>query len=614
MSFLYPAFLAGAVAIAVPIVLHLLRRSVAPEVPFTAVRLLRRSPVERAERRRLRDLLLLAARIVALLLLAAAFARPYLRGADPARLRIVAIDRSYSMGGSGQFARALDLARAAVDKTGSSEQVAIVAFDDRAEVLAMPGGRADARASLDSLTPGFGATRYAAVVQKAAELAAGMTGTLAIVTDLQRAGWERELPPPLPEGWQMEILDAGSAAQNVAVTAVAIQPERIVVSVRNGGSEARSGRVRATLDGRAVADADYSVPPGGDVAIPIAWRPPDTGALAVSIDDPEGLEADNVRYVPLGARGMSKALVVTSEARSGLYLSRALETAAGEERAIGAEVVPTSRLTGMTLDQMSTYPVLALLSTRGLERRARETLAAYLRGGGGLLVAGGADVEAAVVAALVDWRPPWSAVEQDATPLTLTATDLRHPIFRPFGALAANLGQVRFDRTWRVSPDGWSIVAQFSNGTPAMLERSLGSGRVLLFASDIDRRWNDFPLHPAFVPFALETVRYIAESGSSRAGSRELTVAEAPASVGPKPGVHRIADGRTVAVNVDAREAMLARLTPEAFDEMIRRTASTAAKPAELQARQAEARQSLWLYGLMVMIAALVAESFVGRA
>src|SRR6476619_961046 len=98
MAFLYPAFLIGALATAIPIVLHLLRRDVAPEVPFTAVRLLRRSPVERADRRRLRDLLLLAARVVALLLLAAAFARPYVQGATPgASLRIVAVDRSYSM-------------------------------------------------------------------------------------------------------------------------------------------------------------------------------------------------------------------------------------------------------------------------------------------------------------------------------------------------------------------------------------------------------------------------------------------------------------------------------------------------------------------------------------
>src|SRR5918996_15157 len=106
MAFLYPAFLIGAVAIALPIVLHLLRRDVAPEVPFTAVHLLRKSPIDRAKRRRLRDLILLAARVAALLLLATAFARPYrtdAAGSSP--ITIVAIDRSFSMGAPGRFER-----------------------------------------------------------------------------------------------------------------------------------------------------------------------------------------------------------------------------------------------------------------------------------------------------------------------------------------------------------------------------------------------------------------------------------------------------------------------------------------------------------------------------
>src|SRR5512132_560999 len=112
MSFLFPAFLFGAVAVAIPIVLHFLRRDVAPEVPFTAVRLLQRSPLERSRRRRLRDILLLAARVAALLLLAFAFARPYIAGAagSAAGMWIVAVDRSFSMGAPGRFERALELA------------------------------------------------------------------------------------------------------------------------------------------------------------------------------------------------------------------------------------------------------------------------------------------------------------------------------------------------------------------------------------------------------------------------------------------------------------------------------------------------------------------------
>src|SRR5688572_22196092 len=123
MSFLYPAFLIGALAIAIPIVLHLLRRDIAPEVPFTAVRLLRRAPIERSQRRRLREILLLTARVAALLLLAMAFARPFAASSATGALRIVAVDRSFSMGGSGRFERALTQARTAIDAAAVGEQV-----------------------------------------------------------------------------------------------------------------------------------------------------------------------------------------------------------------------------------------------------------------------------------------------------------------------------------------------------------------------------------------------------------------------------------------------------------------------------------------------------------
>ena len=84
--------------VALPIILHLLRRDVAPPVPFTAVSLLRKTPVDRTRTHRLRDLLLLLARVAALLLLAGSFARPYLAGApSTGRTTVIAVDRSFSM-------------------------------------------------------------------------------------------------------------------------------------------------------------------------------------------------------------------------------------------------------------------------------------------------------------------------------------------------------------------------------------------------------------------------------------------------------------------------------------------------------------------------------------
>src|SRR5215212_8120604 len=128
MSFLTPLYLAGAALVALPIVLHLLRRDVAPPLPFTAVRLLRRSTVDRSRRHRLRDVLLLAARVCALLLLAGSFARPFFAGAAPTgRTTVVAIDRSYSMAAPARRERARALAREAIDGAGG-DRLAVIAF------------------------------------------------------------------------------------------------------------------------------------------------------------------------------------------------------------------------------------------------------------------------------------------------------------------------------------------------------------------------------------------------------------------------------------------------------------------------------------------------------
>ena len=126
MGFLSPLFLVGVLAAAVPIALHLFRRQAGPVVPFSAVRFVPRLPLHRTRRRQLQDVLLLALRVAAIVLLAVAFARPYLSAAPTGRqspLAVIAIDRSFSMSAPGRMAQARDLASRAIDQLGSGELV-----------------------------------------------------------------------------------------------------------------------------------------------------------------------------------------------------------------------------------------------------------------------------------------------------------------------------------------------------------------------------------------------------------------------------------------------------------------------------------------------------------
>jgi hypothetical protein len=108
----------------------------------------------------------------------------------------------------------------------------------------------------------------------------------------------------------------------------------------------------------------------------------------------------------------------------------------------------------------------------------------------------------------------------------------------------------------------------------------------------------------------LESVRFAA---GSRATERDLLIGQAPSGVDQTPGVHALPDGRRVVLNVDTRESSLSRVTAREFADMLQRVDPGPRRAAALRAMQAEARQSYWQYGLILMLLALVGESVVGR-
>src|SRR5436190_15185539 len=326
MSFLLPLYLAGAALIALPIVLHLLRRDVAPPVPFTAVHLLQRTSVERARRHRLRDLLLLAARIAALLLLAASFARPYRpAAAGPTRTTVVAVDRSFSMAGA-RLAGARELARQAIDEAGG-DRVVVVAFDDRAELLSASGAAADARAAVNRVDAGFGGTRYAAALDKAAEILYDEgKGRVVIVSDLQRSGFD-EAAASLPEGIELVVRDAGGASGNLSVSNAVIDRRQVVLTVRNAGVQPLASDVLVTADDRALPPRRVTIPANDTVDVSVDAGADVRRVTAVLLNDAaDGFAADNQRFAVREARALPRVLIVSGAAgsKSGFYLSRAL--------------------------------------------------------------------------------------------------------------------------------------------------------------------------------------------------------------------------------------------------------------------------------------------------
>ena len=297
MSFLYPMFLAGALAIAIPIALHLLRRDVAPEVPFTAVRLLRRSPLEQTRRKRLRDLLLLLARVAALLLLAAAFARPYFASAAGApSLRIVALDRSFSMGAPGRFragagAGARGGGRGRIDAAGGGDCLR----RSRRRSLPRRAGPARRARAIDAARVGYGATRFGAALRarrrsspatiprnwsSSATCSAPAGATKRLRQYLPASTWTFVSCPPSPQ-----ISPSARCGAQTTASSLTIVNGGSARGIRYGADFRRpaGGRVARPLPRRRASSVD----------VPVRYRAAGRGVLTAAIDDTNGFQADN---------------------------------------------------------------------------------------------------------------------------------------------------------------------------------------------------------------------------------------------------------------------------------------------------------------------------------
>jgi hypothetical protein len=233
------------------------------------------------------------------------------------------------------------------------------------------------------------------------------------------------------------------------------------------------------------------------------------------------------------------------------------------------------------------------------------------------LVTAGPDVDPAIIREALQNIAQTSWRARDAVPLRFAPDDTRHPVFRVFGGVGT-LANVTFARSALVDPGPRAVVvARYSDGTAALVEEPAGDGRVLVFASDLNNGWNDFPLQPAFVPFVHEALKHLA---SARRPQIDYVVGELPGPTGRVPGVVALPTGgqsqagaRRVVVNVDPRESDPAPMPPDAFEDRLDElTVGRDAAPRDA-AREREDGQRLWQYALLLMVISVAAEGLLGR-
>ena len=543
-GFLTPLFLAaGAIGAALPLIIHLLNRERARRLIFSTVRFIQMSHQTNVQRHKLKQMLLLLMRILIVLLLGFAFARPYF-AADPVattqqtggkRNVIIVLDTSYSMQYADTFATAKKEALKILEGLDTTDTACLIISSDKARVVAPIGSEfSHIRTAINGAAVTNETTDYLDALQTADEILQPLLigrKQIYLVADMQKRGWENVVETDkLSPDVTIAFVDVHAEnPRNMAITGISVPPvvlteqkaAQLIARIHNFGDEpVENIAVELTIDGHSVGTTQVDIEPN-DIADavfkvpPLATETTHTGWVRIPDDE---LAVDNKRYFMLQSLKAIKVHCVNGEPGAQnnsetFFLKRAIE--------VGNAAVPIDMTESTNLpntETLSDYDVVILANVPSLTAAEAQRLKTYVSAGGGLIVTAGERVDSTAYQQTLDDLMPCTFVQAVGDAIAreqfrvLATLNYEHPIFAPFKEPNhGDFGKARVYRYLQAVPTAdTNIISAYDDGNPALLEKDYGTGRVLCLTSTIDREWNDLPIRAVYLPFLHECIKYLA--------------------------------------------------------------------------------------------------------
>ncbi len=668
MVFLTPLFLFGLLAALIPIAIHLIRKEKPPKLLFSTIRFMKKTSKKLVLFQQLQQLFLLMLRAGVLALLVLAFARPLfdqtlarLVDSDP-QSAVILLDVSMSMRYGNTFELAKEAALDLLDTMTSGDEVALVAFSGSAEfVNELDTDIESIRSRINGIVePGYQSTRYMPNLRLADQLLEDSryeNRAVYLISDFQAIGDD-----DVRDNWKFAPgvaftgIDVGNErSENLSITDVRSPDQllednsvqEILARVRStGNAYLDRGEVSLVLNGDVIDRRSIDLANKSEEVISFTANFADTGSYVGEIRvSGDSFSPDNSYYFTVDVLPKINVLVVNGEASEnwfddeGHWFSLAVSGTA--QSPFELTTVEPEEMTASLLRQND---VAVLLNVGSLSSAQAASLTSFVEEGGSVLFAPGDRVEATTFNSLFADVTP--ALIQPSTNiddyLVIADFDRRHPILRPLNTDWS----ARFQQYWALQAVADAqIIMQFDSTEAAFVERKVGAGRAMIFASSLDLEWNNLALQGLYLPFVHETLRHLVQAES---GARAFTVgdsfsvgrpdanqnvsvidvdgseyslnAQDPTVRAEKPGVLVAVNGAmraNYAINVQARESNFGKLPVTNLYDRIINPDTSPIQSREVQTaqmiREIEGPQRIWWWLLCLVAVLIVAEVIIAN-
>lgn len=581
LNFLAPAALGGLLLLAIPIAVHLFKPRKMRQTPFSSLRWLRTSQQRLSRRIRWHQMLLFLLRAAFIIFLVLALAKPLLGPSTASKhtdsFVVLDVSRSMAYQRPGQptpLERARQIAGDLLSNGRVGDRVSLLVTDSHTRIV-MP------------LTPDFRAHLPALESIRATASDTNLSSALTVIrpmlahcrpntevevfflTDNHQQSWiqrevaafTRDLSVPVriqlvdvgvreaPNGW---IADARFISRTEGSTVRRV----IQADLGCAGEQAQERTLRlAGIAGVAEQERSVTMEPGRRTVVYFAV--PATlnlrGQVAqLELLPADGLPSDDRFFLNLDQTAALRILLVESDGngddwlRSGLFLQRAIETlVASPDRVL--ELVRRTA-TGATPRDFVEADVIFLAGVPELADAQVESLEDRVRQGAGLVVFLGPTVRPEFYNTKL-YKPlqpsdgllstALKAIEPSQKESTAPLTGVRwnHRLLAPLSdPKLGDLAQVRFRNYYRFASgpaETDTVLAWIDDEVPALVERSIGAGKVLLFNTTANEEWTDLSRRGSFVPLVDRLLTYLSGGGVRRSFESGETVTLPLADVQP---------------------------------------------------------------------------------
>ena len=293
----------------------------------------------------------------------------------------------------------------------------------------------------------------------------------------------------------------------------------MIAIVAGHGTPAATRTVSLLVNGKVVATKKLDIPASGRATVTFEGLdvPYGESRCSVKIDSADGFPNDDASGFAVKRADPERVLFVhqATDSRSPLYFGAALAAAAQASFVLqsitpdqAADIDPTK------------YAFVVLSDVAFVPSLLENTLLRNVQDGGSVLVATGtADSHREhipVYGGNAQDAHFYARGSQDEGFATVGQMDSSHPSMKDADGWPAT----KFYYAAKIDPGNARVVARLADGSPLLIDKQMGEGHVLLFASGFDNVSNDLPLSPAFVAFVDRTARYL--SGEERVGGARV--------------------------------------------------------------------------------------------